>query len=179
MKNLEEFQAEVSRNIDKNSRDIANMGKNLGGLNNRIGEIMETILAARAWEKFKDYNYDFERAFQRVGIYNGKERLTDADIILANGKFAMAIEVKNTLNRIADVDDHVERMEDIVKYPPAETKGKIVLGAMACGVVNAKVRDYAFSKGLFVLELTGDTAHLAPTPADFTPQEWIPMANAT
>ncbi|GHT75607.1 hypothetical protein FACS189456_7390 [Bacteroidia bacterium] len=171
---LKKFQAEVSRNIDKVSRDIANQGKNLGGLNNRIGEIMETLLAARMWEKFKDYNYDFERAYQRVGIYNGTARLTDVDILLSNGAYAMAVEVKNTLNRVADVDDHLDRMEKLMRYPPAEIKGKKVLGAMACGVFDADVRDYAFSNGLFVLELTGDTAHLATPPANFTPQEWAP-----
>ncbi|GHT10401.1 hypothetical protein AGMMS4956_01680 [Bacteroidia bacterium] len=166
-KKLEEFQAKVSQ-------DIVNMGRNLGGLNNRIGEIMETLLAGRMWEKFKDYNYDFERAYQRVGIYNGSARLTDVDILLSNGKYAMAVEVKNTLNRIADVDDHLDRMEKLMLYPPAEIKGKKVLGAMACGVLDTDVSDYAFNKGLFVMELTGDAADLTPPPANFTPQEWTP-----
>ncbi|GHT15592.1 hypothetical protein AGMMS4956_15880 [Bacteroidia bacterium] len=171
---LKEFQDKISRNIDKVSQDIANQGKNLGGLNNRIGEIMETLLAGRMWEKFKDYNYDFERAYQRVGIYNGSACLTDVDILLSNGKYAMAVEVKNTLNRIADVDDHLDRMEKLMRYPPAEIKGKKVLGAMACGVLKTDVGDYAFSKGLFVMELTGDAADLTPPPANFTPQEWTP-----
>jgi hypothetical protein len=168
-KKLEEFQA-------KASQDIVNMGKNLGGLGLRIGEIMETLLAARAWEKFKNYGYDFERSYQRVGIFNGKERLTDLDILLSNGKYAMAVEVKNTLNRKTDVDDHVERMDLLMQYPPAEIKGKKVLGAMACGVLDTKVSNYAFNKGFFVMQLTGDTAVLATPPANFEPQEWIPQA---
>ncbi|GHV61089.1 hypothetical protein FACS1894195_1070 [Bacteroidia bacterium] len=173
-KELKEFQAKVSQHIDKVSKEISDIGKNLGGLGNRIGEIMETLLAAGSWEKFKEYNYDFERAYQRVGIYNGKSRLTDIDILLSNGKYAMAVEVKNILNRRTDVDDHVERLDLLMQYPPAEIKGKKVMGAMACGVVDDRVRDYAFSKGLFVLELTGDAADLATPPANFTPQEWIP-----
>ncbi|GHV61377.1 hypothetical protein FACS1894195_1830 [Bacteroidia bacterium] len=100
--------------------------------------------------------------------------MTDIDILLSNGKYVMAVEVKNTLNRIEYVDDHVKRLEKIMRYPPAEVKGKKVMGAMACGVVVSEVRDYAFSKGLFVLELTGDAADLATPPANFTPQEWIP-----
>jgi hypothetical protein len=67
-------------------------------------------------------------------------------------------------------------MEKLLKYPPAEIKGKTVLGAMACGVLDPDVRDYAFSKGFFVLELTGDTVHLAPPPQGFTPQEWLPVS---
>jgi hypothetical protein len=34
------------------------------------------------------------------------------------------------------------------------------------------VRDYAHEKGLFVLELTGETARIVPPPDGFEPQEW-------
>ncbi|GHV65914.1 hypothetical protein FACS1894199_07970 [Bacteroidia bacterium] len=174
-KRREEESAEWHARCKKIDERLASIGENLGGLGLRIGGIMETLLAARSWEKFKAYNYGFERVYQRVRVYNGKILLTDIDILLSNGKYVMAVEVKNTLNRIEYVDDHVKRMEKIMHYPPAEVKGKKVMGAMACGVVVSEVRDYAFSKGLFVLELTGDAADLATPPANFTPQEWIPM----
>jgi hypothetical protein len=63
-------------------------------------------------------------------------------------------------------------MEKLLKYPPAEIKGKMVLCAMACGILDAEVRDYAFGQGFIVLELTGDTAQLSTPPPDFVPQEW-------
>ncbi|MDR3297266.1 MAG: hypothetical protein LBS94_03415, partial [Prevotellaceae bacterium] len=56
--------------------------------------------------------------------------------------------------------------------PPAEVKGKTVLGAMACGVLDREVGDYAFSKGFFVLELTVNTVQLATPPQGFTPKEF-------
>jgi hypothetical protein len=156
----------------KNDLAFEKLRQELGGLSGHIGEIMETLLAARLWEKFGAYPYGFERAYQRVGIYDGKNRLTDVDILLSNGEYAMAVEVKTTLNRFIEVDRHFERMEKLLKFPPAEVKGKTVLGAMACGVLDADVRDYAFSKGFFVLELTGDTVALASPPSDFVPREW-------
>jgi hypothetical protein len=164
--------ADIDARLDKAARDIENLNKNLGGLSGRVGEIMETLLAARLWEKFGAYPYGFKRAYQRVGIYDGDHKLTDLDILLSNGEYAMAVEVKNTLNRKFDVNDHVERMEKLLKFPPAEVKGKKVLGAMACGVLNSDVRDYAFSKGFFVLELTGDTVAMASPPSGFVPREW-------
>jgi uncharacterized membrane protein YqiK len=164
--------AELKALQAKNERAIADLGKNIGGLNNRIGEIMETLIAARLWEKFGAYPYGFKRAYQRVGIYDGDNRLTDVDILLSNGEYAMAVEVKNTLNSRYDVDDHVKRIEKLMKFPPAEVKGKTVLGAMACGVLDPEVRDYAFGKGFFVLDLTGDTVALASPPSDFVPREW-------
>ncbi|MDR3297271.1 MAG: hypothetical protein LBS94_03440 [Prevotellaceae bacterium] len=172
----EKAQAERDANFEarweKTKAAIDNLNQNLGGISNRIGEIMETLLAARLWEKFGDYPYDFERAYQRVGIYDGKNKLTDVDILLSNGAYVMAVEVKNTLNRKSDVDDHVERIEKLLKFPPAEVKGKTVLGAMGCGVLDKDIGDYAFSKGLFVLELTGNTVQLATPPQGFTPKEF-------
>jgi hypothetical protein len=66
-------------------------------------------------------------------------------------------------------------MDLLMQYPPAEIKGKKVLGAMACGVVDTKISDYAFGKGFFVMQLTGDTAVLATPPANFEPHEWMPI----
>jgi hypothetical protein len=155
---------------------LAYMYKELGGLRSNIGMLMQTMLALQPWDNFDDYPYEFVRAYERVGIYDGNHKLTDVDILLSNDECVMVIEVKNTLNRMFDVNDHLERMEKLVKFPPAEVKGKTVLGAMACGVLDPELRDYAFSKGLFVLHLTGDTVALAETPLGFAPREWASVS---
>jgi hypothetical protein len=38
--------------------------------------------------------------------------------------------------------------------------------------VPPEVRDYAHENGLFVIELSGEAARLAPPPAGFKPREW-------
>ncbi|MDR0669678.1 MAG: hypothetical protein LBF95_06320, partial [Treponema sp.] len=101
-------------------------------------ELIETLIAARLWEKFPDYN--LKRAYQRVPIFDEHSRvMTDIDILLSDTNLAMAVEVK--------------RMKLIRRYPPAEVVGKKMLGAMAGGVVNADVQRYAHENGFFVLEL--------------------------
>ncbi|MDR2537187.1 MAG: hypothetical protein LBC46_03310, partial [Treponema sp.] len=65
-----------------------------------------------------------------------------------------------------------KRMELIRKYPPAETIGKKLLGAMAGGAVDPDVRDYAYKSGFFVLELTGESVNLLKPPEGFEPQQW-------
>jgi hypothetical protein len=63
-------------------------------------------------------------------------------------------------------------MELIRQYPPAETKGKKLLGAIAAGAVNPEVREYAEQNGFFVLELTGEDVRLLEPPQGFKPKEW-------
>jgi hypothetical protein len=84
----------------------------------------------------------------------------------------MAVEVKWELDDKEYVDHHLRRMELIRKYPPAECKGKKLLGAMAGGTVDPAVRDYAQSAGFFVLELTGENVELAECPEEFMAGEW-------
>jgi hypothetical protein len=164
--------------IEKNAREMEALKKtvervtsNVGGLNRSLGELIETLIAARLWEKFPDYN--FKRAYQRAPIFDENNRtLTDIDILLSNTDLAMAVEVKRALDDKRDVDDHLKRMERIRQYPPAEVAGKKMLGAMAGGVVDDDTRRYAYESGFFVLELTGDTVQLIPPPDGFVPKQW-------
>jgi hypothetical protein len=72
---------------------------------------------------------------------------TDIDILLSDTEWAMAVEVKRELNRRDEVDAHEKRMALIRRYPPLETAGKKLLGAMAGGVVDPDVKDYAYKAG--------------------------------
>jgi hypothetical protein len=163
----------VTERFDKQTAKFDKLSENVGGLNRSLGELIETLIAARLWEKFSEYPYDLQRAYQRVPLFNENNRvLTDIDILLSNGDYVMAVEVKHELNRKDDVDHHLKRMELIRKYPPAETKGKKLLGAMAGGVVDSDIRDYAHNVGFFVLELAGESVKLVELPPGFTPREW-------
>jgi hypothetical protein len=108
-----------------------------------------------------------------VPIYDETNRVrTDIDILLSNTDKVMAVEVKRELDDKRDVDDHLKRMELIRKYPPLETVNKQLLGAMAGGVVAPEIMEYAYEAGFYVLELTGESVHLIPPPAGFTPRQW-------
>ena len=158
------------KNYERRWRKIE---KNLGGLGNSMGELIETLFAARLWEKFAAYPYNLRRAYQRVNIYDetGWE-VTDVDILLADTEWVMAVEVKRESTDIKDVDRHIKRMSLIRQYPPAETVGKKLLGAFACGIVSPEVRDYAYASGFFVLRLKGESVHLIPPPEGFSPAIW-------
>ncbi|MDR2607618.1 MAG: hypothetical protein LBC57_04430 [Treponema sp.] len=112
--------------LEKNVERVSN---NVGGLNRSIGELVETLIAARLWEKFPDYN--LTRAYQRLPVYDEKNALkTDIDILLVNTDMCMAVEVKHRLNRIDEVDYHLKRMQLIRQYPPEQVGNKQLIGGL-------------------------------------------------
>ena len=159
--------------FDETADMVKRLSKNVGGLNVSMGELVETLFAPHLWEKFEKWNYGLKRSFKRVPIYDDKIRLlSDIDILLSNTTVCMAVEVKRWLEKKDHVDEHIKRMGLIRKYPPAEVKGKILLGAIVGAVVTAEAREYAEENGLFVLELTGEDVSLLEPPEGFKPKEW-------
>jgi hypothetical protein len=63
-------------------------------------------------------------------------------------------------------------MQLIRQYPPAEAKGKKLLGAVVGAFVTSETRKYAEQNGFFVLELTGENVLLIEPPNGFQPKEW-------
>jgi paraquat-inducible protein B len=170
---LLEISQNADRRLEKLEKTVEKVSKNVGGLNRSMGELIETLIAAHLWEKFAEYNYNLDRAYQRINIYDDKKQvITDIDILLADTEWVMAVEVKREADDIRDVDHHIKRMSLIRKYPPAEAVGKKLLGAIAAGVVSADIRQYAYQNGFFVLELTGESVALIPPPSHFSPKIW-------
>jgi hypothetical protein len=178
-KNIERVSNEI-RDVNRSSterlalleKNVERVSNNVGGLNRSVGELVETLIAARLWEKFPAY--DLKRAYQRLPIYDEKNiRKSDIDILLVNTVLGMVVEVKRELDRMKDIDEHIKRMQLIRQYPPLYiTSDKPLLGAMAGGVVDPDVKNYAYESGFFVLELTGESVHLIPPPDGFEPKKW-------
>ena len=159
--------------IDKLAEKVDRVTSNVGGLNNSMGELIETLFAPHLGEKFDVYNYNLKRIFNRVPIYDDNSRLrSDIDILLSNSTVCMAVEVKRWLERTDQVDEHIKRMQLIRQYPPAEVKDKKLLGAIVGAVVTPEVREYAEQNGFFILELTGEDVCLLEPPFGFQPKEW-------
>jgi hypothetical protein len=173
MKATDRQMKETDRRLRETEQLVARVTANVGGLNRSMGELIETLIGARLWEKFDGYPYNLKQAYQRMPVYDetGRRR-SEIDILLADGEYVMAVEVKASLHRKDDVDDHLRRMELILKYPPAQCKGKKLLGAMAGGVVDPEIQEYAHGAGFFVLELAGESVRLVQAPEGFAPRQW-------
>jgi hypothetical protein len=170
-KKTERIVRENAESLKKLEKTVDRVCGNAGGLNRSMGELIESLIAARLWEKFPQYG--LKRAYQRIPLYNEKgEAKSDIDILLVDTETCMAIEVKREQNRMDEVDRHVKRMQLIRQYPPADVVGKQLLGAMAGAVVDPEVKNYAYKCGFYVLELSGEAVQLIPQPEGFVPQKW-------
>jgi hypothetical protein len=187
MKELRESQKETDRQMketaerfketDRLFKELRESQKEsnqqLGGLHNSMGDLIETLFASHLGDKFDAYNYNLKRMYRRVAVYDDTNRMrTDIDILLSNTTVCMAVEVKRWLETKEQVDDHIKRMQLIRQYPPAEAKGKKLLGAIVGAVVTPEAREYAEQNGFFVLELTGEDVRLLEPPEGFQPKEW-------
>ena len=170
IKETAESQKETARQMEKTDRKLERVSKIVGGLGSSLGELIETLIAARLWEKFTEYN--LTRAYRRIPIYNENNKaITEVDILLSNTEWVMIVEVKEEV-REKDVEHHIKRMELIQQYPPAEAKGKKMLGAIAGGIVPPETQTYAHNAGFFVLELKGEAVKLITPPEGFSHKVW-------
>ena len=180
MRETDRRMQETAKQMRKTDKKIDKLQANLGGLNNSMGDLVETLIGARLWEKFAAYPYNLQRAQPRVLVHGEKNRvITDIDILLSDGEWAMAVEVKRAIKderESAEEEDvvarHLRRMSEIRRYPPAETVGKKLLGAIAAGIIEPNTREKAHNAGFFVLELKGESVGLAPLPEGFEPKVW-------
>jgi hypothetical protein len=173
-KKTDEQMRRTDERMKRTDERLERLAENLGGLGRSLGELVETLIAARLWEKFASYPYNLKRAYRRIPLYNEKSRpISEIDILLSDTEWVMAVEVKREAVP-SDVDHHLKRMELIRKYPPAETVGKRLIGAIAAGELAPGTREYAHEAGFFVLELSGESVSLIQPPEGFQPREWRP-----
>ncbi|MDR1411311.1 MAG: hypothetical protein LBI91_03810 [Spirochaetaceae bacterium] len=166
---------ETDRKLEKTERLIERLikktDKQLGELGNRFGEMAEHLVTPNIAEKFRALNYTFTKAGPDVKFTDARGKtLTEVDVWLENGEFALAVEVKSYL-RLQDVKDHIKRMEILRRYAEERQDTRKLLGAVAGAIVKAPIRNYALEKGFYVIEQSGDTVKIE-APEGFSPRIW-------
>jgi hypothetical protein len=172
LKETGRFIKELTAKTDRQIREMtARTDKQIGELGNRFGELAEHLVTPNIAEKFRVLNYAFTKAGPDVEFFDrGGKALTEVDVWLENGEFAMAVEVKSH-PRKRDVDDHARRMEILRAYLDERGDTRKLLGSIAGAVVRVELKKYALEKGFYVIEQSGDTVKIE-APEGFTPQVW-------
>jgi hypothetical protein len=73
---------------------------------------------------------------------------------------------------IEGVKDHVTRMEALRAYADIHNDGRDYIGAIAGGIMDESVKNYALKQGFYVLEQSGDTMNIAAVPEAWKPKKW-------
>jgi len=160
---LRESQKETDRIVKETSKQI-------GGLNNRFGEIVEYMVAPNLLKKFREYGFKFHQASPDVVFSDDDDNtLFEVDVLLQNSDKAMLVEVKTTLTT-EDVKEHIERLKKMRKYADLHGDKRIFLGAVAGVVMTTNVKKYALKQGLYVIEPSGETFNIISPSGK--PKEW-------
>jgi hypothetical protein len=178
IKELKEQMKETDLQIKKTDlqmketdRQIKETDRQIGKLGNRFGELVEHLVIPNIAEKFQALHYTFTKAgpdlvfFNRDGTF-----LTEVDVWLENGEFAMAVEVKSKLRK-EYVDDHIRRMKLLRSYLDERNDARKLLGAVAGAIVAPALKKYVLKNGFYLIGQSGDTVKIEVT-ADFKPRVW-------
>jgi hypothetical protein len=165
-KKLQKSQDEAWAAIREAQVAVKETQKNIGGINNTLGSLVEHIMTPDLPKKFKKFGFSFSRITTikyAEGVY------AEIDALIENGTQAVVVEVKTTL-RQADIDDHLLRMEKVRKYADEHDDKRQFMGAIAATITDKSTREYALKKGLFVIEPSGEDVKVTKPAAE--PRIW-------
>ena len=166
---------EMSQETDRKFQETS---KKISALGSRIGEIIENMVAGNIVKKFQRLGYAVTECFPRKPFRNKKLGIRgEVDLFLDDGddnsEIAILIEVKTTLE-VADVREHIERLEKYRRYANAGGNGNktLLIGAVAGAIVKENTAKFAQENGMYVIVQSGDAVEIVPLPEGFTAKEW-------
>jgi hypothetical protein len=122
-------------------------------------------------KKFNALGYEFTRTSRNIKILGpDKKTLTEIDVLLENGDFAIVVEVKSDFG-VNYIGQHVERMEKLRGYWDGHNDKRKLIGAVAGAIMEDKVKALALDTGFYVIVQSGDTVKIE-APRGFTPRIW-------
>ena len=139
------------RKVEKSIKRLSDL------FSNQWGDLLEALVEKSLVRIFKNWDMKVSRTIHHLpGSYKGKER--EFDFVVINGNELVVIEVKSTLNQ-KKTDYFAKTMADFTNYCH-EYKGFKVYAGVAYLKADENTVKYAIKKGLFVIRIGSDTAHL-------------------
>ena len=163
---------ETDREREELRKQMKETDRKIGELGNRFGELAEHLVAPGIARRFNELGYHFDTVTAKgytVCDEKGNEK-TEIDILLENGDFIIAVEVK-TRTKIQDIDHHIKRLEILRENRNRHHDTRKIYGAMAGAVFGIEEKQAAVKSGFYVIVQSGDTVKIE-IPDGFVPQEW-------
>jgi len=163
---------ETRLEIAETARISKENSKNIGGLNRSFGQLAEHLVAPGIVERFNELGFHFSYIVDgHIEILDEQRNvLAEVDILLENGEYAVAVEVK-ARPTIGDVKDHVKRLKILRGDRDKRGDRRKIRGAIAGAIFPKSVKEAAHEAGLYVLKQSGDTMRME-LPEGFKPGEW-------
>jgi len=157
----------------KTFRAVLELSRNMGGLNNSFGFLVEVIVIPKIRADINSIGkHNFNRVLvdKKISAFVAGEKNTigEIDMFLFSDADAeaMVVEIKAQIS-IKQVEERLERLKKFRKYEEeAEIKGKKLFGAIAAIYIDPAVKTFALENGLYVIEIHEEEEKLDITKPD-------------
>ena len=173
-RSLKEQGAEFDRRMQKAELQTKRTKKIVGNLGNRIGRIIEHMVAGdNIIRKFKALDYEIESHSRnkKFGHTLPKDLRGEIDLFLENGDVAILIEVKTTLET-KGVRKHMECLKKFRRVADIKKDKRRFVGAVAGAVIEGDAMDFAHENGMYVIVQSGKAVEIVDVPEGFRAKEW-------
>ena len=159
MRKTDEQMNKTDEQMKKTDHRISKVGRRF---DDKWGMMVESMVEGKVVELLQSRGIDVHETGSRIKrAYTdekGELQAREIDIIAANGKEVVAVEVKTTL-KPDDVKYFMETLKAFKRFFSAY-KNKIIYGAVAYLRSDAEAPVFAERQGLFVIRATGDSASI-------------------
>jgi hypothetical protein len=165
-----EIHASLAASDKRLEEDKKDWNKKMGEIYNRLGVLAEwTFVPEAVLEKFQKQNYNFDNYCRRECIFGKDGRVrAEYDIVLRNGDTVAIVEIKLVFK-----NEYIDHFIDQLSVATDEKyKGKKIIAAIAALEIPKEVKKYAMSKGLYVIEQTGEEIRIETLDGKFQPRIW-------
>jgi hypothetical protein len=151
---------ELSADVRKTTTAVRELSKNMGGLNNSFGFLVEVVVIPKMRTAINAIGkHTFDRVLVdkkiRALVAGEKNTIGEIDMFLFSDTDAeaMAVEIKAQLNT-SHVEERLKQLQKFRDYEEeAEIKGKKLFGAMAGIYIDPRAKALALENGLYVVEI--------------------------
>jgi hypothetical protein len=172
MKETDRKLQEVFELQKETNRVVKAVSWQMGGLHNSFGEMAEFMVAPGVADLFNDIGFHItESPIHNRDIRDEQKRtLAQVDLLMGNGDYIIAVEVKTSLGE-KDIEEHRRRLEILHEHISKTGDRRKVIGGMAVAVLNETGRKAILDAGFYLIVPSGSYMKL-DLPEGFVPREW-------
>jgi hypothetical protein len=161
---------EADERLKKIERIVKQNSRQMGGLHRSFGEMAEHLVAPGIEKRFNELEFHFSETApkgHKIKDVDGRI-LTEIDILLENGEYVIAVEVK-VRPEIEDIDHHIKRLQILRESRKSRKDERVILGAIAGAIFEDDVKEAVQKTGFFAIVQSGDTMKIE------MPEGWKPV----
>jgi len=169
----EKRHAEWLKEHEETERIVKEVSRQMGGLHNSFGEMAEFMVAPGIIDLFNDLGFHITQSAEHgIRILDEKKKVrTEIDLLMWNGDYIIAIEVKTSLGE-KDIEKHRKRLEILRENTNKTGDRRKIVGGMAVAVLNEDDRKAILDAGFYLLEPSDSSRMKIDLPEGFVPREW-------